>query len=93
MDELTTNEKESLLEFPCRFPIKVMGRVQANFKSHVLDLIGTHVGKIAAEDVTVRASSQGNYLALTVNVTVQNREQLDDVYRTLTASELILYVI
>ena len=87
------NETQSLLEFPCRFAIKVMGRDRADFEPHVIELISTHVGEIAAKDVVARSSSKGTYLALTVTIQAISREQLDEVYRSLTASELILWVI
>lgn len=87
------DETESLLEFPCRFPIKIMGRDQAGFESHVLELISAHFGTIPSENVVVRRSSKRNFLAVTVTFQATSRAQLDDVYRSLTASKLILYVI
>jgi putative lipoic acid-binding regulatory protein len=87
------DESESLLEFPCQFPIKVMGRDQAGFEAHVLEIISAHVDDITPDNVVVRGSRNGNFLALTVTVQATSREQLDNVYRALTASKLILYVI
>jgi putative lipoic acid-binding regulatory protein len=87
------DESENLLEFPCQFPIKVMGRDQAGFEAHVLELISTHVGEITPDNVVVRGSRNGNFLAITVMIQATSREQLDNVYRALTANQLILYVI
>jgi putative lipoic acid-binding regulatory protein len=87
------NDPENIFEFPCRFPIKVMGRHQADFETHVLDLISPHAGDIAAEDIVVRSSSKGKYLAVTVTIQASSREQLDDVYRALTDSVRVLYAI
>ncbi len=86
-------EKESLIEFPCRFPIKVMGRDQSEFEAHVLQIISTHVEDITSDDISTRASRNGNYLSVTVTVDARNQEHLDRIYRTLTASEQILYVL
>jgi putative lipoic acid-binding regulatory protein len=86
-------ERESLIEFPCRFPIKVMGRDQSEFEAHVLQIISVHVDDITAEDVAIRASKNGNFLSITVTINARDQEHLDRIYRTLTASEQILYVL
>ena len=85
--------QETIIEFPCRFPIKVMGRDESEFEPHVLQIIATHVEDIAPEDVTVRSSSKGKFLAVTVTIDAQSQEQLDRIYRNLTASERVLYVL
>ncbi len=88
-----TDDKEGLLEFPCRFPIKVMGRDEAEFQAHVLQIISAHVEDIAADDITSRSSSKGKFLAVTVTIDAQSQEHLDRIYRTLTASDRVLYVL
>jgi putative lipoic acid-binding regulatory protein len=88
-----TDDKEGLLEFPCRFPIKVMGRDDAEFQAHVLQIISAHVEDITADDITSRSSSKGKFLAVTVTIDAQNQEHLDRIYRTLTASDRVLYVL
>ena len=84
---------ESLLEFPCRFPIKAMGVDESEFEAHVLQIISAHVDDIGPNDVAIRPSSKGKFLAVTVTITAQSQEHLDRVYRNLTASERILYVL
>ncbi len=88
-----TSEDETLFEFPCRFPVKAMGRDAEGFPAHVMKLVAAEVGEIKHEDVDIRSSSQGRFLSVTVTFTAQNREQLDAVYRNLTASERILLVL
>ena len=85
--------QESLLEFPCRFPIKAMGLDEAEFEAHVLQIISAHVDDIGPDDVSIRPSSKGKFLAVTVTIVAQSQEHLDRVYRNLTASERILYVL
>ena len=87
------NGQETLLEFPCRFPIKAMGRDESAFEAHVLQIISAHVDDIAPEDVVTRSSSAGKFLAVTVTIDAKNQEHLDRVYRNLTSSERILYVL
>jgi len=84
---------ESLIEFPCRFPIKVMGRDQSEFQAHVLQIISAHIDDIAAADVSIRPSKNGNFLSVTVTIDAHSQEQLDRIYRTLSASDQVLYVL
>ena len=86
-------DRESLIEFPCRFPIKVMGRDQSEFEAHVLQIISVHVDDITADDVSIRASKNGNFLSVTVTVNTHDQDHLDRIYRTLTASDQVLYVL
>ncbi len=86
-------DTDSPFEFPCSFPIKVMGRHEPDFEALVVAMIEGHVGSIPAENVRSRESSGGRYLSVTVTVTAESRAQLDDVYRTLTASEQVLFVL
>ena len=86
-------EPDSPLKFPCVFPIKIMGRHEADFEARVVEIVRGHVGTISAHDVRTRASSNGRFLAVTVTVIAESRDQLDDIYRSLTASEFVLFVL
>jgi putative lipoic acid-binding regulatory protein len=86
-------DKESLIDFPCRFPIKAMGRDQSEFEAHVLQIISPHVDAITADDISIQASKNGNFLSVTVTVDARDQDHLDRIYRTLTASERVLYVL
>jgi len=86
-------ERESLVEFPCRFPIKVMGRDQSEFEAHVLQIVSAHVDDITAGDVSIRPSKKGKFLSVTVTVDARSQAHLDRIYRSLTASKKILYVL
>jgi uncharacterized protein len=93
MNAANDPEAASPLTFPCSFPIKVMGRQAADFEALVVAMISAHAGEIPAESVRSRESSNGRYLSVTVTITAQSREQLDNVYRSLTASEQVLFVL
>jgi len=86
-------ERESLIEFPCRFPIKVMGRDESEFEAHVLQIISVHVDDIAADDISIQPSKKGNFLSITVTIDTHSQEHLDRIYRSLTASGRVLYVL
>jgi hypothetical protein len=70
-----------------------MGRHDADFEALVVAMISAHAGEIPAESVRSRASSNGRFLSVTVTITARSRGQLDNVYRTLTASEQVLFVL
>jgi putative lipoic acid-binding regulatory protein len=87
------DDSESLIEFPCQFQIKVMGRDNQEFQAHVVELINQFADPVSDADVTVRTSSKGKFIALTVTVAATSREQLDDIYRALSASEHVAYLL
>ena len=86
-------ENESLLEFPCDFPIKAMGRCDSGFEAKALQIVRRHVPDFDARNMRSRASRKGNYLSVTFTVSVSSREQLDDLYRELTACQEMLMVL
>jgi putative lipoic acid-binding regulatory protein len=84
---------ESLLEFPCNFPIKIMGKTQAGFAQAVLGVVLNHVPEFNADSMEMRSSKQGKYLSLTCVVYVSSREQLDNLYRALCDHPMVVMVI
>ena len=82
--------EETLLQFPCRFPIKVMGAATDEFRSLTVGIITQHFGAPAAGDIEERPSSGGRYLGITITVEAQNKAQLDAVYRDLTSCRQVL---
>jgi hypothetical protein len=78
------------LEFPSEFPIKVMGRHDSDLRSLTQAIIERHSGPIADSQVRTRTSADGNFLALTYLVLASSREQLDAIYRELTACKSVL---
>lgn len=84
---------DTLFEFPCEFPLKVMGRRSDDFRSIVLGIVQKHAGTIAADKIEERPSKDGTYLSLTCTFQAQSREQLDGLYRELTACEKVLVVL
>lgn len=77
-------------EFPSDFPIKVMGRHDSDLRALTQAIVERHVGQIAESKVKTRTSADGNFLALTYIVHATSREQLDKIYRELTACKSVL---
>ena len=82
--------RETLLEFPCVFPLKVIGRNVAGFEGEVLTIIQKHVPGAQRENVIRRPSTGNKYLALTVTFVADNQMQLDELYLELNRHELVL---
>ncbi|MDB5859027.1 MAG: hypothetical protein JWQ76_2716 [Ramlibacter sp.] len=85
--------KESLIEYPSRFPIKVMGAKVDGFVHAVTRIALEFDPSFDATTVELRDSSKGNYLGVTITVTATSREQLDDLYRALTAHPMVKVVL
>ena len=83
----TPENNDDLWDFPCDFPLKIMGMAQEQLLVDVLEVIQKH----APGDYTpkVKPSSKGKYHAITVNIIAQNKPQLDALYRELHALELV----
>lgn len=85
--------EDSLIEFPCDFPIKIMGVRSDDFAQTVVAIVLRHVPDFAAETVEMRASAAGNYLSITCTVRATSRAQLDDLYRELSGHPLVKLVL
>ncbi|TAK70552.1 MAG: DUF493 domain-containing protein [Betaproteobacteria bacterium] len=86
-------ELESLLAFPCDFPIKVMGQTQPGFAQAILGVVLRHAPDFDAATMEMRNSRQGKYLSLTVTVRATSRAQLDDLYRELCDHPMVKMVL
>ena len=84
---------ESPFEFPCNFPLKVMGHNRPTFEQYVVEVVRTHAGSQALGPVTTRPSRNGRYLSVTVNFMAPSRAKLDDIYRTLSVSDEVLFLL
>jgi putative lipoic acid-binding regulatory protein len=85
--------KDSLIEYPSRFPIKVMGAKVDGFVHAITQIAERFDPAFDASTVELRPSSAGNYLGVTITVTATSREQLDDIYRALTAHPMVKVVL
>jgi putative lipoic acid-binding regulatory protein len=81
---------ETALEFPCEFPIKMMGRDSQEFRAAARGIVEKHVGAVADEAVQAALSRNGRFVSVTVTITATSKQQLDDIYRDVTAHEHVL---
>jgi len=73
--------EDSLLTFPCEFPIKVMGVNSDSFENEIFMIANQHVTNLGEAAIRSKPSSSGKYLSVTVTFTAQDREQIDNLYR------------
>ena len=88
-----TTAPESLIEYPSQFPIKVMG-IKSDGLVHAISLIARQFDPdFDATTIELRESKGGKYLGVTVTVTATSREQLDELYRTLSTHPMVKVVL
>ncbi len=87
------NPRESLIEYPSDFPIKIMGAMQEQFAQTMVEVVQKHDPEFHAGKMDMRPSAKGNYLSLTVTVRATSREQLDNLYRELSSHAMVKVVL
>ncbi len=82
--------EESALQFPCEFPIKMMGRDTAEFRATARALVENHVGGVGDDRVQTSVSRNGRFVSVTVTITATSQQQLDDIYQDVSAHDDVL---
>jgi putative lipoic acid-binding regulatory protein len=85
--------QESLIEYPSKFPIKVMGAKAEGFVHAITTIARQFDPSFDASTVELRDSRAGNYLGITITITATSREQLDELYRTLSSHPMVKVVL
>ncbi len=86
-------EQETLLEFPCDFPLKIIGATREGFAQAVVAVVRKHAPDFDAATVEMRPSKAGNYLSLTCTIRATSKPQLDALYRELTGHPWVKIVL
>lgn len=87
------NTQDTLLEFPCDFPIKIMGRRSDDFAQTVVGIVLRHAPDFQPGNVEMRPSRAGNYLALTCVIRATSKAQLDALYTELSGHPAVKVVL
>ncbi len=85
-----TAPHDTLLEFPCDYLLKVMGRAEPGFDSLVVELVRRHVPDLREGAVTSRPSKGGKWVSVSVTLRAESKAQLDAIYLDLTAHEKVV---
>ena len=83
----------SLIEYPCAFPIKIMGKNQAGFAQAVMQIVMRHAPDFDPASMEIKSSKKGKYLSLTCIIQATSRNQLDELYRELCDHPTVVMVL
>ena len=85
MSEDATPGEESppRIEFPCLYPIKIIGRAGENFQRDAVAVVERHTGSIANDLIKIQNSRESNYLSITVTIAATGKEQLEAIFADL----------
>lgn len=87
---MADNFNQPLLTFPCEFVIKAFGIASNEFESAVITIIKNHINDLKEDTFKLKPSKDGKYVAITITITIETREQLDNIYRDLSSNPLVL---
>jgi putative lipoic acid-binding regulatory protein len=90
---MNASDRAPGLTFPTDFPIKVMGRREDGFAQAITEVVRQHAPDFDPATLEMRQSKDGNYLSVTATVRATSREQLDALYRALTAHPMVKVVL
>lgn len=85
--------EDSLIEYPCDFPIKVFGFAHPDFANAITQVVQAHSPNFSSKNIESRSSSAAKYTSLTCTVHITSREQLDDLYRDLSSHPMVKMVL
>ena len=78
-------QRRPLLQFPCVYPLKVIGKNLERYPEDVREIAKKHIPSLHASQVTLTSSGNGSYCSLTITFTADNNEQVESLYRELSA--------
>ena len=87
----TPAEQETLVEFPCDFMIKAMGKASPEFHEAVVSIVRQHDDSFTKDKIVERESKKGTFVSVTFYVYVESKPDLDAIYQNLTDSEHVLW--
>ena len=82
-----------LIEYPCEFPIKILGHTRAGFAQAMLEVIGRHAPDFNGATLEMKSSKHGKYLSITCVISVTSRAQLDALYQELCDHPMVVMVL
>ena len=87
---MTTSNNSQLLLFPCNYLLKVIGLATDEFVAIVLPIVNKHFANLTEGAITYKKSVGNKYMAITVNLYASNKQQMDALYKELTANPAVL---
>ena len=88
-----SDDKKPEIEFPCKYPIKVLGEAHPDLNQHVIDVMNRHAPTITESDLSETNSSKGKWQSITVTIIATGKPQLDDIFADLKTSARVKMVL
>ena len=88
-----TELNEDVFKFPCDYPIKVFGLNQPDLINTVGTIVESHVGKLHSNQISLKNSSKGKYVSVTIRIIATSRKQLDSINEDLQNCPLVSYLL
>lgn len=88
-----SDEKKPEIEFPCKYPIKVLGEAHPDLNQHVIDVMNRHAPTITESDLSAKNSSKGKWQSITVTIIATGKPQLDAIFADLKTSARVKMVL
>ena len=88
-----TEQQPPKIEFPCEYPIKILGAAHAELHEHVLQVMDFHAPGFDRRKITIRDSSKGSWQSITVVITATGKPQLDEIFAQLKTSSRVKMVL
>ena len=88
-----SDDQDTLLEFPCRFPIKAAGKAGEDFDSLMVEIVRRHAPDLKEGAISTRESRGGKWVSVTIVIEATSKAQLDAIYRDLSAHEKVVWAL
>ena len=88
-----SESNDDIFKFPCEYPIKVFGLNQPDLEKTVCSIIENYVGKLQENKISLKNSSKGKYVSITIRIIATSRKQLDSINADLQKSPLVSYLL
>ena len=88
-----TEQEPPKIEFPCDYPIKVLGRSGTEFETAVLAVFERHAPGFNRDSIRIRPSGKGTFSAMTITIVATGKPQLEALHQDLMATGLVQMVI
>ncbi len=87
------DEEPPKIEFPCDYPVKILGRNVENFRALMTEVIERHAPGFDQDTISLRDSRKGTFVSLTVTIVATGPEQLEALHQDLRATGLVQMVL
>ena len=88
-----SESNDDIFKFPCEYPIKVFGLNQPDLEKSVCSIIENYVGKLHENQISIKNSSKGKYVSITIRIIATSRKQLDSINTDPQKSPLVSYLL